>query len=75
MNGEILLNHIGLDLQLGFNIHKPAIFYRKNECKYNSCLGYILFRVTNERSHNIKDGMSLEYMDQLVFRSRYKIAK
>lgn len=24
LNGEILLNHIGLDLQIGFNIHKPS---------------------------------------------------
>jgi hypothetical protein len=24
LNGEVLLNHIGLDLQLGFNLHKPA---------------------------------------------------
>lgn len=24
LNGEVLLNHIGLDLQLGFNIHKPS---------------------------------------------------
>lgn len=24
VNGEILLNHIGIDVQFGFNIHKPA---------------------------------------------------
>lgn len=24
LNGEILLNHIGIDVQFGFNIHKPA---------------------------------------------------
>jgi hypothetical protein len=24
VNGEILLNHVGIDLQLAFNIHKPA---------------------------------------------------
>jgi len=24
LNGEVLVNHIGLDLQIGFNLHKPA---------------------------------------------------
>lgn len=24
INGELLLNHIGIDLQIGFNLHKPA---------------------------------------------------
>ncbi len=33
INGEFLLNHIGLDLQLGYNLHKPAykIDWRLNE--------------------------------------------
>lgn len=33
VNGEFLLNHIGLDLQLGFNLHKPGyqIDWRLNE--------------------------------------------
>ena len=33
LNGEVFLNHFGIDLQLGFNLHKPAykMEYRINE--------------------------------------------
>lgn len=33
IHGEIFLNHVGIDLQLGYNIHKPAykMDYRLNE--------------------------------------------
>lgn len=33
VHGEVLLNHIGIDLQLGYNLHKPAyqLEYRINE--------------------------------------------
>ncbi|OEK07667.1 hypothetical protein A8C32_16950 [Flavivirga aquatica] len=38
LNGEILMNHIGIDLQLGFNLHKPGY---KIDWKINQGWDYV----------------------------------
>ena len=62
LHGEIFLNHVGIDLQLGYNFHKPAykIEYRINE-------GW------KDAPREISEGWILGTMDS-KFNKKYRIS-
>ncbi|MGV6832377.1 MAG: acyloxyacyl hydrolase [bacterium] len=67
LNGELLLNHIGIDVQFGFNIHKPAygIDWRINE-------GWeIVPQVIPEESNIVLGELNTKYRIKKLISSRF----
>lgn len=62
MNGELLLNHIGMEMRVGFNIHKPAY---KIDRRINQ--GWYFF----PRSFEVEDGYPLAELDTKYKLKRY----
>lgn len=69
LHGEIFLNHVGIDLQLGFNLHKPAykLEWRINEGWDNTprviSKTWVLGELdgTYKRKHRISSRLGLKY--------------